>query len=173
MDMDDGMDGADAPSAHTSTRRSDDPRRGAPEPAPRRGRPPSGPALAEEVECSEAARLRLRVVLETIAGTLSVDDACAALDIGPSRFHAIRTRFLREAAGLLEPRAPGPAPRGAEETAAELELGRLRRENAELRVRMHAMSVREELAAAMRSDGAAGAKAPGRRAKKKRLRRSR
>jgi len=64
-------------------------------PWPRTRRPPSGPALAEEVDCSEPARKRLRIVLETIAGACSVEEACTALDVGPSRFHAMRTRFLR------------------------------------------------------------------------------
>lgn len=117
--------------------------------AARRGRPPMGPLLADSVDCSDHARERLRVVLATLAGSMTVDEACEALGIGPSRFHALRARFLADAAALFEPRSPGPAPMPEADAEARREIERLRRENAELRLEATAARVREELAIAM------------------------
>ena len=145
--------------------------------AARRGRPPTGPSLVEGVECSDLARERLRVVLETLAGTMTVDDACAALRVGPSRFHALRARFLEDAAALFEPRAPGPAPRSGADAETGRELDRLRRENGDLRLAAAAARVREELAIAMpqrlRRGAVATPKKKMEKKKKRRVRRSR
>ncbi len=130
------------PRAHADARTKDST-------AARRGRPPLGPLLAEGIDCSDRARERLRIVLATLAGLMAVEEACDALGVGPSRFHALRTRFLAEAAALLEPRAPGPAPRSEADVEARREIERLRRENQELQMVAAAARVREELAIAM------------------------
>lgn len=151
-----------------------------------RGRPPKGASLVEELSCSELARERLRVVLETLSGTMTIEAACAALDVGPSRFHAMRTRFLAEAAELLEPRSPGPAKVPEATESARLEVDRLKREVDDLRLQLMAAHLREELALAMparkasksskptgsAAAGTAGA-GPAMKKKKRRVRRSR
>ena len=115
----------------------------------RRGRPPLGASLVEGVDCSDHARERLRLVLETLSGATTVEDACAELGVCASRFHEMRRRFLGEAAALLEPRVPGPARKTEADMRAQEEIERLRRENEGLRLEAHASRVREELAIAM------------------------
>ena len=59
-----------------------------------RGRRPAGPEYVEQLHGSDQARQRLRVVLETLAGRLRVQDACARLGIGEVRFHELRKTVL-------------------------------------------------------------------------------
>jgi len=113
------------------------------------GRPAKGVALVDGVEGSDLARERLRVILASIAGAMTIDEACAALSVCPSRFHAMREQFLEDAVVLLEPRRPGPAPKTAMEIEAQAELDRLKSENRSLRFEAAASKVREELAIAM------------------------
>ena len=114
----------------------------------RRGRPALGAeAVKEGGGASALAAARLRAIMATIAGTMSVDAACADLGVGRSRFHAMRRHFLEQAAGLLEPQAPGP--RAPEPSAAETAVERLQQETARLKLELMASKVREELALAM------------------------
>ena len=101
------------------------------------GRRPAGPEIVEQLQGSAQARLRLRVVLETLAGRLRVQEACQQLGVGTVRFHEIRQAVLEAALAALEPRPAGrppregaaPAPAGqVEELAAALEASRLREE---------------------------------------------
>lgn len=112
------------------------------------GRPPQGAELVEGLaRGSKVARQRLAVILRTISGEMTIESACAELGIGRSRFHAMRSRFLTEATGLLEPRPPGPP--AHEPTEAEREVERLRGRIKELEVEVHVAQVREDLAATM------------------------
>lgn len=114
----------------------------------RRGRPALGAgAVRESGGASPIAAARLRAIMATIAGTMSVDAACSELGVGRSRFHAMRRRFLEQAAGLLEPQTPGP--RAPEPSAAEMAVARLQQETARLKLDLMASKVREELALAM------------------------
>lgn len=113
----------------------------------KRGRPVKGAAFSEDVPGSEVARLRLKVILQTLAGELSIEQACGVLSVNRSRFHALRRAFLAGAAGLLEPRQPGPARYAP--SAEELETRRLRDEVARLKFELCATQVREELALVM------------------------
>ena len=61
----------------------------------RRGRPVQGPQLAQQVEASALARQRLEVLLQTLSGARTIPEACAALGVGRSRFHALRNAFLQ------------------------------------------------------------------------------
>jgi hypothetical protein len=102
-----------------------------------RGRRPAGPEIVEQLQGSAQARLRLRVVLETLAGRLRVQEACEQLGVGPVRFHEIRKAVLEAALAALEPRPAGRPPRDdaapalagqVEELAVALEASRLREE---------------------------------------------
>ncbi len=113
-----------------------------------RGRKPAGPEIVEQLQGSAQARLRLRVVLETLAGRLRVQEACQRLGVGTVRFHTIRQAVLEAALAAVEPRPAGrpaqdaaPAPARLEalagqvdELTAELEASRLREEVALLLV---------------------------------------
>ena len=102
-----------------------------------RGRRPAGPEIVEQLHGSAQARQRLRVVLETLAGRLRLQEACQQLGIGPVRFHTLRQAVLEAALAALEPRPAGRPPRDdhaaapagqVEDTAAALEASRLREE---------------------------------------------
>jgi len=107
-----------------------------------RGRRPAGPEIVEQLQGSVQARLRLRVVLETLAGRRRVQEACHLLGIGTVRFHALRQTVLEAALAALEPRPVGRPPRDAtaepeqvealtgqvDALTAELEASRLREE---------------------------------------------
>jgi hypothetical protein len=110
-------------------------------------RPPSGPELVEGAEGSPDAKARLRVILETIAGTKTIAEACEALGIGEAAFHKLRTRVLQEAVEGLEPRKPGRKPK---ETSAEEEVVQgLQVELEKLKLELRAARIREELALTM------------------------
>ena len=82
--------------------------------------------------------------------------------INRSRFHDLRHEFLDRAAGLLEPRQPGPKPNRP--TEAQLEIERLQREIVRLKLDLKATQIREEIALVMpqllvnRRDATAGKK---------------
>lgn len=72
-----------------------------------RGRPSRGPKMAESTGSSEHAQKRLRLILETISGHCSVTDASEALGMSEAAFHKLRSIWLEDAAGLLEPKPTG------------------------------------------------------------------
>src|SRR5512133_2360187 len=76
----------------------------------RRGRPVKGAELVNDLDGSYAACERLRLILQTLAGTLSMPQACQVLGISRSRFQAMRREFLARAPMLLEPRPRGRHP---------------------------------------------------------------
>jgi transposase len=111
------------------------------------GRPSKGPKLVRRLDGSAHARKRLEMVLETVAGGMSVGEACERLGIGGTAFHKMRTKALGAALVSLEPKALGRPPRQVDEKdhrIAELgsEIDRLKKEVA-------TSHVREELALAM------------------------
>lgn len=107
------------------------------------GRPPKGPGLVEGLEGSGDAKRRLRLILETIAGTRSVSSACEELGIGEAAFHKLRNRTLQEAVEGLEPRPLGRPPTESEEDEHVMELeAKVETLSRELK----AAQIREELA---------------------------
>ena len=99
--------------------------------AARTGRKPAGPQIAEGLEGSPVAKQRLEVILKTIAGQLTVAQACQQLGIGESRFHALRHQTLQTTLEALEPRPLGRPAKPTSSEQAEIdelqaELRRLR-----------------------------------------------
>jgi hypothetical protein len=113
----------------------------------RRGRPVKGDQLVEDLSGSHTARQRLRVILQTLAGIMTVQEACSVLGVKRSGFHKLRQQFLVRAAGLLEPRPRGH--RRAEPTQAEVELASLKQEVVQLKLDLKAQQIREEIALVM------------------------
>src|SRR6516225_6697665 len=109
-----------------------------------RGRYPAGPEYVEHLDASSLAKERLQVVLETLAGTCRVQEACARLGVGEVRFHQLRLQALQAAADRLETR-PGGRPRRVVPREAE-QVEALQERMAELEVELRAAQVREELA---------------------------
>jgi hypothetical protein len=108
-----------------------------------RGRRPSGPEYVHLLSGSAQAKERLQTVLETLAGTCRVQEACARLGISEPRFHQLRERVLEAALGELEARPRGRPPRTL--SAAEAELAKLQQQLADQEVELRAAQVREEI----------------------------
>ena len=109
-----------------------------------RGRPREGAELVEKLEeCSQQARTRLKTIFQTVAGELTVEQACAMLGINRSAFNKMRSGFMANAVQLLEPRPSGRKKRIV--TAEQTEIQRLREENDQLKFQVKAQQVREEI----------------------------
>lgn len=111
------------------------------------GRPPLGPNLVDSMEMSESIRKQLRLILQTVAGEVSVVDAAATLGISDTRFHTIRQQALQGAAAALEPRSPGRPP--STPPPEQDEVKRLKMELIELKASVVAAQLREEIALLM------------------------
>jgi hypothetical protein len=74
------------------------------------GRTPLGPALVEHLEGSQRAKQRLEVILGTIAGQLTIPEACRQLGIKDAMFYRLRTEVLEAGLARLEPRPIGRPP---------------------------------------------------------------
>ena len=112
------------------------------------GRPPQGPKLVDDMEGDPETKHRLKVILEQLAGTKTVDEACDELGVSASTLHMLRSRALAAAFVDLEPKPRGrPAAPG--ETPQEAELCALRGQVNDLRIDLRAAQIREELALLM------------------------
>jgi hypothetical protein len=108
-------------------------------------RPGKGVEHVESLEGDAQSKARLRAVLHTISGELSVEEASTLLSVSASRFHEIREEALRGALRALAAK-PAGRPRAPREDAVVSEL---RRENAELRHDLDAARTRAEVALLM------------------------
>ena len=66
-----------------------------------RGRYPAGPESVEQLEGSDKAKERVRVILETIQGTLRVQEACGRLGISEQRHRQLRAQMLQAARTVI------------------------------------------------------------------------
>jgi len=106
-----------------------------------------GPALVQHLDGSERAKQRLEVILATITGQLTVDQACSLLAIRPSRFYKMRTEVLEASLKYLEPR---PIGRPAHvQTAEEARCAELQQQAEQLQAELKISEVREEIARTM------------------------
>jgi transposase-like protein len=109
-----------------------------------RGRPREGAELVEKLDdCSQEARSRLKVIFQTLAGELTVEQACQALGIRRSAFNKLRSQFIENAVGLLEPKTPGRKKKVL--TPEQVENQRLREEIERLKLELQAQRLREEI----------------------------
>jgi hypothetical protein len=129
-----------------------------------RGRKPYGPAVVDHLGGSDLARQRLQVVLETLAGSCRVQEACTRLGLSEQRFDQLRSQVLQAGLDSLEPRRAGRKPQPA--PAADVAVLQQRVE--ELQREIQALRLREEIALAMPAVGRTSAEA----AKKSSRRRS-
>ncbi len=107
-----------------------------------RGRKPPGPEFVQRLEGAGDEKERLEVILQTVAGQLSVHEASARLGITPQRFHMLREQALQAALAALAPRRTGrPA-----KTPAPEPIDALQQENERLRRELAASQLREEIA---------------------------
>src|SRR6516162_7244664 len=109
-----------------------------------RGRRPSGPEYVEHLQGSTLAKERLKAVLETLAGTCRIQEACERLGVSEPRFHQLRERLLQAALNRMEPRQAGRPARQL--SPAEEEAQVLKEQLAEMEVELRAAGAREEIA---------------------------
>jgi hypothetical protein len=108
------------------------------------GRKPLGPALVQHLEGSERAKQRLEIILETVAGHLTVDDAAHQLGIEHAMFYRLRTEVLSAGLARLEPRPMGRPQISS--SAEALQCKQLQRRVDELESELKIAVVREEIA---------------------------
>ena len=109
-----------------------------------RGRPSLGAEIVEHLEGSDPAKQRLAAILRTLAGQLTVPQACVELGVGESRFHDLRNQVLQQALASLEPKPLGRPPQRPSE--AEGQLAELRQQTERLQADLRAAQIRQELA---------------------------
>lgn len=109
-----------------------------------RGRLPSGPEFVEQLPGSEAAKERARVVLETIAGTLRVREACQRLGISEPRFDQLRIQMLQAGVERLEARSAGRPAQTS--TPEEQRIRELEAKLADAELKLKIAQAREEIA---------------------------
>lgn len=112
-----------------------------------RGRRTDGPDLVSRLEGSDQAKERLALIMQTLTGELSVDEACRKLGLGFTAFSEMRRKALASALSGLEPGQPGrPA---HVETHTTEEVQHLKSQITELRLDLEAARLREEIALIM------------------------
>jgi hypothetical protein len=113
----------------------------------RAGRKPMGPKLVERLDGSHRAKQRMEVILETIAGKLTINQACDRLGISEARFHQLRTGVLQAGLAQLEPR---PLGRPAQHQSPEAEtIADLEQQVDDLNAELKTADVRLEIAQVM------------------------
>jgi transposase-like protein len=122
----------------------------------------------------ETSKQRLRVILASLAGAMTVEQACRELGVSEARFHVLRREALEGALAALEPRRTGrpPAP---EPTEAERQLAEQGEEIEQLKLGLYAARIREKLALTLphvlhvgEEDGPAPSKKKSRRRRRRR-----
>lgn len=112
-----------------------------------RGRRPSGPEFVEHLPGSQTAKERARVVLETIAGTMRVQEACQRLGISEPRFDQLRIEMLLGGIERLEAR---PAGRPAQSLSPEEQrIRELEAKLAQAELKLKIAQTREEIVLAL------------------------
>ena len=108
-----------------------------------RGRKTAGPELVDRLPGDAGELQRLKTILETLAGQLSVQQAAARLGLSPQRIHTLRQQALQGARAALAPRRQG---RPRQTTSAEQErIDELQQELAHVQRQLAACPLVEEL----------------------------
>lgn len=111
------------------------------------GRPGKGPELVEGLAGTAEAKRRLKLVLQTLAGELSVEDARAELELSEAGFHKLRRQALAAAVERLEGQAPGR--KRVEPSAEEKEIADLRAKVERMDLELEIARYRENVALTM------------------------
>ena len=111
-----------------------------------RGRPILGVDLIDRLDGPRALRRRVRIVLATIGGTLTIAQACAELGIGRTQFHTLRWRVLE---GALEGLQSRPRGRPRQRPLVSAEVQQLQARIRELEDALTTTALRSEIALTM------------------------
>lgn len=110
-------------------------------------RPVQGPRLVEKLSASEHALLRLKLILETIAGQRTAIEAAEILGITEQGFHKLRMERLQSWAEDLEPKPTGRKPK--EDNEHTDKIAELEAQIKELKIDLKTSRLREEIALSM------------------------
>lgn len=113
-----------------------------------RGRPGKGLGHVDGLEGPEAEKERMRCILQTLSGELTVKEAARALGLSASRFAAMRQEALQGWLDAMAPGTPGRPPK-AEEAIEPSEVEALRKQVKELMLDLQVANTRTELAITM------------------------
>ena len=108
-----------------------------------RGRPPLGAEIVDHLEGSPQAKERLRIILRTLSGEMTIPQACQELGIGESRFHEMRGEVLQ---GVLENLEGKPRGRPPDASDSDARVQQLQQQVLALTADLRASQIREELA---------------------------
>jgi hypothetical protein len=107
-----------------------------------RGRPPKGLSHIDSLSGDRESRKRLKAILGTLLGHMTVAEACSQLSLSESHFHDIRRRALAGMVDGLEPRPPGRPPLPVEDE----EVSSLKQQVEHLREELQISRLRTEIA---------------------------
>ncbi len=108
-------------------------------------RPIVGPDLVDELGGTEEARTRLKTILEQINGEVTVEQACAELDVARSTYFELRQRALSAALIGLSPKPRGRPATRAETAAQDRELAALKEQYEREFTELQMANLRQEL----------------------------
>jgi hypothetical protein len=111
-----------------------------------RGRPIIGVDLIDRLDSPRAMRRRVRIILATIAGSLTIAQACTELGVGRTQFHTLRWRVLD---GALEGLRPRPRGRPRQVPLESPEVQQLQARIRELEDALKTTALRSEIALTM------------------------
>lgn len=111
------------------------------------GRPPQKTALVESLTGPEELKARLRVILATLSGELTIAQACQQLNVGESRFHELRKQALEGALKAIEPGQSGRP--GKELTPEQAKLQEMQQQLEKLEYELRLSKTQAELAKAL------------------------
>lgn len=110
-------------------------------------RPPDGLKHVDRLAGPDRSKRRLRVILQTLTGERTVDEACEELGVSEARFHVLRRRALEGALAGLTPGRPGRPSKPPPTPPSRVE--QLEQELDEVRTQLWAAEIREEIALTM------------------------
>jgi hypothetical protein len=96
----------------------------------------------EGLSGSDFAKNRLQQVLRTLSGEVTIEEACAELQISRTRFYDLRQSLLE---GMVEHLEPRPAGRPSQKPEVPEEVTNLERRIAQLELELEASKIRTEL----------------------------
>jgi len=88
------------------------------------------------------------VILASLTGVMTVEEACRELGVGEARFHVLRREALEGALSAMAPKRTGRPPTPEPSTEAR-QLTELQQEIEHLKLDLYAARVREKLALTM------------------------
>jgi transposase-like protein len=106
----------------------------------------SAKRLIANLEAETAIKVQLKAILEVLAGTKEISEACAELGVSEATFHRLKEKALEGAVEALVPK-PAGRPAKTEETPTDVE--ELKRQLLVARMELEASRVREEIALVM------------------------